>query len=65
MLWNSVSSSVSSDFPPLAPPTDREITLKLTPFDRSEYRSLIRAREKTIRDIVQRITFRKPCSTVD
>lgn len=32
-----------------------EITIKLTPFDRKEYRALIEAREQTLRSIVKRL----------
>ncbi len=35
--------------------TDTEITIKLTPFDRKEYRALIEAREQTLRRIVKRL----------
>src|SRR5215467_1095135 len=38
---------------PIRPPT--EITMKLTPFDRREYRALIEAREETIQRIVKRL----------
>ena len=55
MLWNSGLSSVLSDLSDGAEVLAREVNLKLTPFDRSEYRHLIRAREKTIRDVLHRI----------
>src|SRR2546430_5645054 len=32
-----------------------EITIKLTPFDRKEYRALIEARDQTLRRIVKRL----------
>lgn len=32
-----------------------EITIRLTPFDRKEYRALIEAREQTLRSIVKRL----------
>src|SRR5579859_2072484 len=32
-----------------------EITIRLTPFDRKEYRALIEAREQTLRRIVKRL----------
>src|SRR5262249_31322573 len=35
--------------------TATEITIKLTPFDRKEYRALIEAREQTLRRIVKRL----------
>ncbi len=55
MSTNSVSANVSFDLSTAAPPVEREVTLQLTPFDKAEYRSLIRAREKTIREILRRI----------
>ena len=36
-------------------PSRAEITIKLTPFDRKEYRALIEAREQTLRRIVKRL----------
>src|SRR5690242_15493534 len=33
----------------------KEITIKLTPFDRKEYRALIEARDQTLRRIVKRL----------
>jgi FkbM family methyltransferase len=55
MLWNSVSSHLARDLSTPDPPVDHEITLNLTPFDKAEYRSLVCAREKTIRKVLQRI----------
>src|SRR5690349_923139 len=45
--------SISSQAQAIQPTT--EITIKLTPFDRKEYRALIDAREQTLRRIVGRL----------
>jgi FkbM family methyltransferase len=55
MPSNTVSSSITFDLSASAPRADREVTLNLTPYDKAEYRSLISAREKTIRDVLRRI----------
>lgn len=38
-----------------APYPSTEITIKLTPFDRKEYRALIEARDQTLRRIVKQL----------
>jgi FkbM family methyltransferase len=38
---------------PQAPPASSEITLKITPFDKREYRRMIEAREATIRGVLR------------
>ena len=53
---SSVYSSVSSGLSGHALTAGSAITPRLTPFDKSEYHSLSRAREKTIRDTLRRIT---------
>ena len=45
--------SISSQTQAAQPST--EITIKLTPFDRKEYRALIEARDQTLRRIVKRL----------
>ncbi|MDP9339204.1 MAG: FkbM family methyltransferase [Acidobacteriota bacterium] len=56
MHWNHVSSAdVSSTLAADASAISGEVTVKLRPFDKREYRDLIHARENTIRGVLQRI----------
>jgi FkbM family methyltransferase len=52
MLGNITSSGGAR---PQAPPASSEITLKITPFDKREYRRMIEAREAAIRNVLQRV----------
>lgn len=52
MLGNLASSG---GVRPPAPPASSEITLKITPFDKREYRRMIEARDASIRSVLQRV----------